>query len=395
MKNSSIVVTGIGAICSIGTNVDECWAALKSKRSGIDNIRYLKTVHKDRFKLGEVKKHNSELCEMLNLPAKDAKLYSRTSLLAMLAAREALQMSLDTNGVKKRTGIVSSTTVGGMDITEQNYLQQPDNINYLSTHPCGDSTFKVADFLETTAYYTTLNTACSSGVNALIHGARLLKYNQLDRVIVGGVDALTMFTLNGFNSLMILDRDFCKPFDANRKGLNLAEGAGFVVLERADEAKHCLCQVTGYANANDAYHQTASSPDGEGAFRSMTKALLMSGVEKNDIDYINVHGTGTENNDHSEGMALNRVFGKGKVPIFSSTKSYTGHTLAGAAGIESVFSVLSIVKDIIYPNLNFSTPINDLELIPNQEVIEGAGVKHVMSNSFGFGGNNSTVIFSK
>lgn len=395
MKDNSIVVTGVGAICSIGTDVDECMEALKSKRSGIDDIKYLKTVHKDKFKLGEVKRSNSELLDMLGLSLAEETVYSRTTLLAMVAAREALQMSLDTNGVKSRTGIVSSTTVGGMDITEQFYLKQESDVNFLSTHPCGDSTKKVAEFLKATSYYTTLNTACSSGVNALIHGARLLKYNQLDRVIVGGVDALTMFTLNGFNSLMILDRDYCKPFDVGRKGLNLAEGAGFVVLEKADSAQEYLCRLSGYANANDAYHQTASSPTGDGAYGSMSKAIEMSGLGHGDIDYINVHGTGTDNNDHSEGVALNRVFGKGKVPTFSSTKSYTGHTLAGAAGIESVFSILSIVKDIIYPNLSFTNPICELELIPNQEVIEGSGVKHVMSNSFGFGGNNSTVIFSK
>lgn len=392
--SGGIVVTGLGVVCSIGVNAQECLASLKAKRSGIGEIKYLKTAHRKEFKLGEVKRSNLELLEMLGLSSSD-KSYCRTTLLAGLAAKEALEMANAGNTETKRTGFVSSTTVGGMDITEQKYLQGTGDNSYLLKHPCGDSTKQVADILQGISYYTTLNTACSSGINALIHGARLLKHRQLDRVIVGGVDALTMFTLNGFNALMILDKEDCKPFDANRKGLNLAEGAGYIVLERASEAKHPLCSLKGYANANDAYHQTASSPTGEGAYSSMTEALEMSGLNPTDIDYINVHGTGTGNNDESEGVALNRVFGKGKVPAFSSTKSYTGHTLAGAAGVESVFSILSIINDIIYPSLNWTTPIENLELIPNTEVILGSGLRNVLSNSFGFGGNNSTVIFSK
>ncbi len=391
--SKGIVVTGFGVICSIGTNADECLDSLLNKRSGIDRIKYLKTVHKDSFKLGEVKMSNQELADQLGLPSSD--LNSRTTLLAMVAAKEAIAMANQLNGTKEKTGVVSSTTVGGMDVTENKYLKEITDYSYLYTHSCGDSTKKVAEYIDATTYYTTLNTACSSGTNALIHGTRLLKHGILDRVVVGGVDALTMFTLNGFNSLKILDTDFCKPFDAERKGLNLAEGAGYIVLERESDAAKSFCNVSGFANANDAHHQTASSPDGKGAYLSMTEALEMSGLKTEDIDYINVHGTGTDNNDFSEGTALNRVFGKGSVPSFSSTKSYTGHTLAGAAGIESVFSVLAIVKNVMYPNLNFKTPIEDLNLVPLTEVVKDKKVKNVLSNSFGFGGNNSTVIFSE
>lgn len=391
----SIVVTGYGTICSIGANSKECLDSLKSMRSGIANIKYLETVHKDQFRLGEVKYSNAELAGLLGLEDTQSE-YSRTALLAAIACKEALTMakSSDTE-TSKRTGFISSTTVGGMDVTEHHYLKDSIATDYIHKHPCGASSKFVADLFPEITYYTTLNTACSSGINALIHGARLLKFKYLDRVVVGGVDALTMFTLNGFNSLMILDKNDCKPFDAERKGLNLAEGAGYVVLERKSEAIKPLCDVSGYANANDAYHQTASSPDGNGAYKSMSEAIDQSGIEPAEIDYINVHGTGTGNNDESEGVALNRIFGKGNVPSFSSTKSYTGHTLAAAAGVESVFSVLSILNDIIYPSLNWKTPIEDLELVPETKVIEGKGVKHVMSNSFGFGGNNSTVIFSK
>ncbi|MCU4173561.1 beta-ketoacyl-[acyl-carrier-protein] synthase family protein [Carboxylicivirga sp. N1Y90] len=392
--SDTIVVTGIGVICSIGTNAQECFTSLVNEQSGIDSIQYLETVHKDKFKLGEVKRSNAELATMLDLPVSNVHKYSRTALLAMVSANEAFKMAVSVNG-EKTTGIVSSTTVGGMDVTEKRFLKETGDNSYLQTHPCGDSSKEIAKYLNSTDYYTTLNTACSSGTNALIHGVRLLNHGIVDRVVVGGVDALTKFTLNGFNSLMILDEDYCKPFDADRKGLNLAEGGGYLVLERKNEVEKYLCQLRGFANANDAYHQTASSPNGDGAFKSMSEALKMSGIKASSIDYINVHGTGTQNNDLSEGVALNRLFGEGKVPSFSSTKSYTGHTLAGAAGIEAVFSVLSIINDVIYPNLNFSRPIEELKLVPNTKLIKNGGVKNVMSNSFGFGGNNSTVIFSK
>ncbi len=392
--NQEIVVTGFGVICSIGNNASECLQSLRNKQAGIDKIKYLQTKHKNNFRLGEVKNSNEKLLNTLGLKTENKQLYSRTTLLAMIAAKEALQMATLNNCEKKRTGLISATTVGGMDITEQNFLKNNKNKEYLHTHHCADSTKKVAKFLNINGYCTTLNTACSSGANAIIHGAKLLKHNILDRVVVGGADALTMFTLNGFNSLMILDADDCKPFDINRKGLNLGEGAGYIVLERKSDTDY-LCSLKGFANANDAYHQTASSPEGQGAFKSMLEALEMSKLSASDINYINVHGTGTANNDSSEAVALNRLFGKGKVPCFSSTKSYTGHTLAAAAGIEAVFSVLSIKNDIIYPNLRFSEPIENTDLIPNLEVIEGIGVNNVMSNSFGFGGNNSTIIFSK
>ena len=186
--------------------------------------------------------------------------------------------------------------------------------------------------------------------------------------------------------------------ETERNGLNLGEGAGFLVIESASSAKKrgakVLCKLAGYANANDAYHQTASSPDGEGATTSMLKALEMSGLTTTDIDYINVHGTGTHNNDLSEGVALKRVFGE-SLPPFSSTKSYTGHTLGAAAAIEAVFSILALEHGVVFPNLNFSTTIEDLGISPVTQLMTGQKVNNVLSNSFGFGGNNSTLIFSK
>ncbi len=246
-------------------------------------------------------------------------------------------------------------------------------------------------------YRATISTACSSAANAIMHAARLIQQGIVDRAVVGGVDALSKFTLNGFNSLMILDKEHCKPFDENRKGLNLGEGAGFIVLDSKDamekSGKKATCLLAGYANANDAYHQTASSPTGEGAYLSMCNALNMSGLKAEDIDYINVHGTATDNNDLSEGTAIKRIFGD-KIPFFSSTKAFTGHTLAAAAGIEAVFSILALENGVIFPNLNFDKVIPQLNLLPVTKLKKGLDIKNVLSNSFGFGGNNSTLIFS-
>jgi 3-oxoacyl-[acyl-carrier-protein] synthase-1 len=212
------------------------------------------------------------------------------------------------------------------------------------------------------------------------------------------VDALSRFTLNGFNSLMILDKDFCRPFDRSRAGLNLGEGAGYLVLESESLAGRLgaeqLCRLSGYANTNDAYHQTASSPGGEAACEAMVRALEMSGIGPGDIGYINVHGTGTENNDAAEGAAMLRLFGKNPPP-FSSTKPFTGHTLGAAAGLEAVFSVMALREGLIFPSLGFSEPIEELGLVPETVFREGEQIRHVLSNSFGFGGNNSSLIFSK
>jgi len=229
-------------------------------------------------------------------------------------------------------------------------------------------------------------------------GAKLIKNGVLDRVIVGGTDSLSKFTLNGFNTLMILTDSYNTPFDNDRKGLNLGEAAAFIVLESDEvvkkENKKVLGYLSGYGNANDAHHQTASSENGQGAYLAMEKALKVSGLDKKNIDYINVHGTATPNNDLSEGIAMIRIFGENQVPEFSSTKAFTGHTLAAAAGIEAVYSILAMQNNVIFPNLNFKTKMEEFDLTPITELKE-KNINHVLSNSFGFGGNCSTLIFSK
>lgn len=394
-----IFVAGIGIISAIGNNAAECLDALQNGRTGIGDMHYFDSVHRQKIPVAEVKLSNEELAQRSGLP--DTK--SRTALLSMVAAKEALNNAGIENIAALRTGFISANSVGGMDKTEKFFIpflsdNKKGRLRDVVHHECGSITELVADQLGIKDYITTISTACSSSANAIFFGARLIKNNVVDVVVAGGTDALTRFTLNGFNTLMILDEQFCQPFDENRRGLNLGEGAGYIVLVSPKVAatlnKKPSVILSGYCNANDAYHQTASSPDGNGSFLAMSGALKKSGLLPADIDYINLHGTGTQNNDIAEGTAIKRLFGP-QYPKMSSTKAFTGHTLGASGGIEAVFSVLAIQQGIIYPNLRLQTPMKDLPFTPVTELIRNTTVQHVLSNSFGFGGNCSSLIFSK
>ena len=396
--SKGVAITGMGIISSIGNTVEENFQSLIDMKSGISRISKIDTIHKNDIKVGEISFTNEELIKTLNLP--ESNNYSRTALLAEIAAKEAVKNANITDISKYKTGLISATSVGGMDMTEKYYYSYEDEVDkrkYIDPHSLGDSTLKIANSLGIRGYTTTISTACSSATNAIMLGVRMIKSGKLDRVIVGGADCLSKFTINGFKTLMILSETDCMPFDENRTGLNLGEAAAYLVLESEDvvkkDNKKVLGYVTGYANTNDAFHQTASSEDGEGATLAMKKALEIAKLSPNEIDYINAHGTATPNNDSSESKAIIRIFDK-KIPSFSSTKGYTGHTLAAAGAIEAVYSVLALQHDIIFPNLNFKTPINDTSLIPETEVLNKK-IRHVLSNSFGFGGNCSSLIFSK
>ena len=393
-----IAITGMGIISSIGNTVDETYSSLIEKKSGISRIQNIETIHKDNIKVGEVKATNDELIDILELPGSNS--YSRTAMLSEIAAKQAIKNANIQNIRDYITGFISATSVGGMDMTEKfNFtgFDKVDNRKYIESRACSDSTTKVANTLGITDFVTTISTACSSSANAIMLGARMIKSGKLDRVIVGGADCLSKFTINGFNALMILSDTDCKPFDDNRTGLNLGEAAAYLVLESDEivkkDNKKVFDYVSGYANANDAFHQTASSDDGEGATLAMKKALEVANLTADDIDYVNAHGTATPNNDSSESKALQRVFGK-SIPDMSSTKAYTGHALAAAAAIEAVFSVLALQYSKVFPNLNFETPIRGVEIVPALDVID-KDINHVLSNSFGFGGNCSSLIFSK
>jgi len=393
-----VYVTGVGVISAIGNNVPEHLLSFENEKAGIGDITTLDTIHLKKLPVAEVKLSNDELAAMTGLPVD----MSRTALLSLVAAREALTDADIENFSSLRTGFISANSVGGMDKSEAFYADfLADNnkgrLRHVFDHECGSMTEIVADKLGISDFITTISTACSSSANSISLAARLIKNDVLDVAIAGGTDALTKFTLNGFNTLMILDSEFCKPFDEHRNGLNLGEGAGYVVLVSEKVAKTLnkqpYCVLSGYNNSNDAYHQTASSPDGTGSYLAMSGALAKSELKPGDVDYINLHGTGTPNNDSAEGTAIKRLFDPSYPPM-SSTKSYTGHTLAASGAIEAVFSVLAVKHGIIYPNLRFETRMEELPFEPEKKFLTGQEIHHVMSNSFGFGGNCTSLIFS-
>ncbi len=399
--SSKIYITGLGIISALGCAIGETKNALLQGKSGIKKIRHLDTKYKGILPAGEVDFSNEELALMLHLDS--AKSHSRTALLGMIAAQEAWNFDAEMES-HLRTGLISATSVGGIDKSEIAFKKYLNNqelngiLHQMSSHDCGDSTERIADYLGINGFVSTISTACSSSSNAMILGARMIQNNLLDKVLVGGTDALTLYTLNGFNSLKILDDKWCRPFDKKRNGLNLGEGAAYLTLESeqsiSDSGTLPICELRGFGNTNDAFHQTASSPEGAGAFHAMQLALHKGNLKISDIDYINAHGTATANNDLSEGLAIKNLF-KDYIPRFSSTKSYTGHTLAAAGSIEAVISILLMKNKMLVPNLNFKEAIDELNIEPIRELETDAKIRTVLSNSFGFGGNCSALVFSE
>jgi len=388
----------MGIISALGNGAESTLRALKEGLSGISRLEHLDTEHSS-LPVGEVKLSNVELCRLLNIGF-DAD-YARTALLGAIAIREALDSAALTDTKECHMALISGTTVGGMDVTERKiagFLRGERETDFIRTQDCGSTTEFAMRLFPLFDFTTTSSTACSSAANAILMGADLIRSGRYDRVVAGGSESLSKFHLNGFNSLMILDKEPCRPFDASRAGLNLGEGAGYVVLESERSVKERgarpLCLLAGCANACDAFHQTASSPEGEGAFLAMSRALSESGLKPSQIDYVNAHGTGTPNNDLSEGHALERVFGPGSVPSVSSTKSSTGHTTSASGGIEAVISILALRNNFIPANLNFGQKIEELSFIPEAEV-QSKSVTNVLCNSFGFGGNDTSIIYSK
>jgi 3-oxoacyl-(acyl-carrier-protein) synthase len=269
-----------------------------------------------------------------------------------------------------------------------------DGSEFLAAYDCGSVSLYLQARYAMNGHINTINTACSSSANAIMYGARLIKNGLAERAIVGGADSLAKFTINGFNALHILSPELCTPFDRDRKGLNLGEGAAFLVLEKEEDLTNgkIYAELTGYGNTNDAFHPSSLSEQGDGPYLSMKQALASAALDASGIGYINAHGTGTENNDEAESRAMIRLFGT--VPAFTSTKSNTGHTLGAAGAVEAVYSILNLVNQEVYPGLHFKQAIESTQLQPVQSY-KKMQLEHVMSNSFGFGGNCTSLIFSK
>ena len=394
-----IAITGIGAVSAIGLNCTQTLQSILDEKSGIGPMRILGSSHTE-LPVGEVPYTDAELNAMLAIDEP----MPRTALLGILAAKEALETAQwPTADNPTPIAFISGTTVGGMDLTEQHWTdykagKAQENIRL---HEAGASTDLIASYLERTRHLSILDntatpsTACSSALNAIMLGANMLRTGQVRSALVGGAESLSKFHLNGFNTLMILDHEPCRPFDAGRNGLNLGEGAGYLMLEREEDAiargVPVLGYIGGYANTCDAFHQTASSENGEGAYRAMKGALEMAGLQPADIDYINAHGTATPNNDLSESAALMRLFGE-KMPAVSSTKAFTGHTTSASGGLEAVICVLAMQHGVVPANLRWTQSAEGL--ITPVVHTERKELRHILCNAFGFGGNESSLVIS-
>jgi 3-oxoacyl-(acyl-carrier-protein) synthase len=387
----------MGVISAIGNSVAENHESLKAAACGVSkNFDLFPTKYADLLPFGQVQISTEELLKQLQVTEPGV---TRTTLLALHALNEAIaDCGITTEEIQAfDTALIGANTVGGMCLTDELYNDANEKTagsEYLASYDCASVNMYLQQHFKVNGIVNTINTACSSSANAIMYGAMLMKNGYAKRAIVGGTDCLAKFTINGFNALHILSDEICTPFDEGRKGLNLGEGAAFLILEKEEDIKgrKVYAELTGYSNANDAYHPSSLSDEGDGPFLAMQGALKVAGLSPDKIDFINAHGTGTENNDEVEGRAMIRLFDN--PPAFISSKGNIGHTLGAAGAIEAVFSILSLMHQEVYANLHFKNTIPSTGLTPVLSYTK-MPVNHVMSNSFGFGGNCSSLIFSK
>jgi 3-oxoacyl-(acyl-carrier-protein) synthase len=393
----------MGVISAIGNSVAENHQSLKDAVCGVSKeFDLFSTKYAGLLPFGQVQISTADLQKKLMVTEPGV---TRTTFLALHALNEAIG---DCGMVAEEiqsfdTALIGANTVGGMCLTDELYNdansqnavhKKTGGSDYLASYDCASVNMYLQKHFKINGVINTINTACSSSANAIMYGAMLMKNGYAKRAIVGGTDCLAKFTINGFNALHILSDEICTPFDEGRKGLNLGEGAAFLILEKEEDLKgrKVYAELTGYCNANDAYHPSSLSDEGDGPFLSMQGALKAANLSADKIDFINAHGTGTENNDEVESRAMIRLFDE--PPAFASTKGNIGHTLGASGAIEAVYSILCLLHQEVYANMHFKNTIPSTGLSPVQ-LYTKKQVNHVMSNSFGFGGNCSSLIFSK
>jgi 3-oxoacyl-(acyl-carrier-protein) synthase len=391
-----IAVTGIGIASALGSGVDEVWAALERSESG----------------LGELSLFSSPRCghlpvaELPDDPAGHSPLRagSRSDHAAAWAALDAFKSAdCDATGAFEphRAGILLGATTGGMLHSEafiaKLMREGALDLELVRHHECASSTEAIAAALGLGGFRSTVSTACSSGAMAIMTACDVIRAGSADLMIAGGVDTLCRLTVNGFASLLVVAEDGCRPFDAERKGMSLGEGAAFVVLEKMERCRsrgiEPMAEVLGFGASCDAVHATAPDPEGDGIRRAMTAALRLAELAPNAIDYINAHGTGTRDNDTAEAKAIREIFGPAPPPV-SSTKRFFGHTLAAAGAIEAVVCILAMRFGKLPPNLGLRAVDPEVGFEPIREC-RSAELHTTMTNSLGFGGNNCSLILGR
>ena len=405
-----VVVTGLGAITPIGKNVEEFWDGLKQGKCGIDNITKFDTTDFKVKLAAEVKDYNPEDY----FDRKGAKRLEEFSQFAIIAAKEAVNMSGITkeNTDMNKLGVIVSTGVGSLSTVEnqtQILLEKgPDRISpmYIPMFIANMAAGNVAIEIGAKGESFGMVTACASGTHSIGEAYRLIKHGYQDAVIAGGTESgITPTGIAGFTNMKALSQSTDKtrasiPFDKERSGFVMGEGAGILVLEEYEHAKQrgakIYAEVVGYGASSDAYHITSPAPGGEGAARAMKSAMQVAGIKEEDISYINAHGTSTHLNDLYETQAIKTALGEAsKKVMVSSTKGNTGHLLGAAGGVEAIACIKALEDDFVPPTINYEVPDEecDLDIVPNKG--RNVKLKYAMSNSLGFGGHNSSVIFKK
>jgi 3-oxoacyl-[acyl-carrier-protein] synthase II len=392
--NTRIAITGLGIICSIGRNQNEVWDSIVAARAG---IAPLTRFPNDTFPTDLAAEAELEV----SLPAREVRRLSRTDLLAVVAAQEAIAQAGD---VPLARAIVSTGTSTGGLLEGEDYYMRRATIGRLRARasrvlqqPTSGPTDAVARVLGLGGGAVSNATACASAGAAIGMAADYLRSGHADVAIAGGSDALCRLTYSGFNVLQAVDPEPCSPFGATRKGITLGEGAGYLVLERWDDAvargATILAELAGYGASCDAHHPTAPAEDGSGAEAAMRGAMSEAGLDAASVDYVNAHGTGTLLNDSAETKAIIAALGM-DVPV-SSSKSYFGHTLGASGAVEAVVTVLALQHQIAPPTLRLNERADDcpLDYIPHTP--RAMAMTNVLSNTFGFGGSNVSLAFRR
>jgi 3-oxoacyl-(acyl-carrier-protein) synthase len=388
------VVTGIGIVAAPGFGVDEVWRAIEGGRCGLSPMDLFESPRYGPVLSGEIRRDLRELGAPLR--------GSRSDRLGWLAARQAIESSkINLRDCGDRAGVLLGASVGGSFDCER-FLTALIKRRKMRARParfyeCDSAIQIIADDFGLYGPSMAVATACSSGALAIATAADLIMTGEADVMLAGGADSLSRMTWGGFHSLLLVDSAGCRPFDANRAGMSLGEGAAILVIEAEQSARArgatILARLTGWGASCDAHHATAPHPQGAGAAAAMQAALRRAGFEPAAIDYVNAHGTGTRDNDVAEANALKSVFGQ-RVPPVSSTKRFFGHSLAASGAIEAAVCIEALRRGQMPPNPGFTTLDPTIGIEPVREM-KAASLSHVMSNSFGFGGNNAVLIFSK
>ncbi|MCF6149022.1 MAG: beta-ketoacyl-[acyl-carrier-protein] synthase family protein [Candidatus Kuenenia sp.] len=402
--NKRVVITGVGMITPIGSGKDVFWEALTSGKSGVDEVSCIDTsgfrVHRG--------------CEVKNFNYSDyirngvLKEIGKGSQFAIAATKLALDdAEIDLSEVDlERMGVSVGTTAGEIQILEKvNHIRHRDGEDKVAPdlflmHPCNNIPANIAIEFGLKGPNTIIPTACAAGNYAVGYAYDLIRFGRTDVMVAGGSDPFSKVAFTGFARLGAIAPEICQPFDKNRKGMMVGEGAGILVLESLECAEkrnaNIYAEIIGYGLSCDAYHITIPHPDGEGVVSAMVKALKSANLGPEDVQYISAHGTGTPANDKAETISIKKVFGdKPRHLAISSIKSMIGHTMGAASVIESIACALTVQNDIIPPTINYVTPDPecDLDYVPN--VMRKQVVNIALNNAHAFGGNNSCLVIKK